>query len=424
MRKLVSVFSSAFMLVVFVHNVYAQNVVYTPSMVPNPKNENANGWISDPDGYLSDPEIKNINEVCDDLKSKVDVELAVVMLKNINEYRYDAFDFCQELFNSWGIGGAEKNTGVLVFFCEGSRDIRIHTGGGMEGLLPDAVCNEIIDNSIGEFSDGQYAMGVMNMVFLIYKRLMTDEAQAELVLGWAPKHYNSEDNTIYWYFVVGILLLVLLAYLSYRIVPIDDKKGVELEKREKAYKDLDSIQVGAGCLSFIFPLPLLFIYLYMRVARKHLRTAPAYCKNCGHKMNLVKENPQNYLSLEKQTEVRLMVNEYDVWSCPECGKVETVAYNGKFYDRYKECNKCGAKASKYVNSKIIESATTKTPGKGLSNYKCEHCGNEFSETFIIPIIKPKSRTSYSSGGSYSSGRSSGGSWGGGRSYGGGAGRKF
>lgn len=198
--------------------IYAES--YVPSTVPNPKNAFQNGWISDPAGYLSSSQAKQITEACNTIYSSVGVEIAVVMLPGYNRQRYDRFTFCQVLFNLWGIGGKQKNTGVLVFFADGSagnRDIRIHTGGGMEGLLTDYACSSIIDDAHDYLVAGEYGNGMLKIIEGLYARLMTPDAQAELTLGWAPKHFDEEAfYSMLLLLLVIIVIVWLLSYLYYR----------------------------------------------------------------------------------------------------------------------------------------------------------------------------------------------------------------
>ena len=405
----------------------AQEKLYTPSTVPNPKNATQNGWISDPAGYLIQNHYDAITQICDQLKEYVEVELAVVMLPDFDEYRYDAFDFCQELFNSWGIGGSKKNTGILFFFCEGTRDIRIHTGGGMEGLLPDSKCGDIIDQNIELFSNGDYSRGTVAICADIYSLLVTDEARAELLLGYKAKtNENSASRLLYW--ISCIVLLVLVSFYIYKKVPQDDT-SVAIKDRYKTVEALSGKQNASGCLTLIFPIPMLFFFLFFMNKRKSIAHAQAACPECGKLMDEV--DPQkvpDYLSHAQAIEQNIQSVQYNVWHCQSCGHTEIASSPGRKAAEFKKCERCGAKAGKRIKTHAIRFATYTDAGLGENTFNCLCCNNTYVEQFIIPklVRAPRSSSSSSSysSSSSSSSRSSGGSWGGGRSYGGGAGRKF
>src|SRR5690606_35942292 len=64
---------------------------------------------------------------------------------------------------SWGIGGGENDNGALVLIAVDDRKIRIHTGYGVEGAIPDAIAKRIIENEIKpEFARGDFYHGLDN----------------------------------------------------------------------------------------------------------------------------------------------------------------------------------------------------------------------------------------------------------------------
>ncbi len=60
----------------------------------------------------------------------------------------ELFDFSQRLYESWKPGGAEKDNGAIFLIFADDRKMRIHTGFGMEGVLPDARCKQIIQDIV------------------------------------------------------------------------------------------------------------------------------------------------------------------------------------------------------------------------------------------------------------------------------------
>jgi uncharacterized protein len=60
----------------------------------------------------------------------------------------ELFDFSQRLYQAWKPGGAEKDNGAIFLIFANDRKLRIHTGFGMEGVLPDARCKQIIQDVV------------------------------------------------------------------------------------------------------------------------------------------------------------------------------------------------------------------------------------------------------------------------------------
>ena len=145
-------------LVLILLGFVAQAAVYTPTSLPNPKAQDIHNYVCNPDGIVETNEVLFLNRLARQLEDSTMVELCVVAIESIGET--EAFDFCYEVFQRWGIGKEGKNTGVLLFLAVESRDIRIMTGGGIEGVLTDAVCSKIIQQTAipplrnGDYSDG------------------------------------------------------------------------------------------------------------------------------------------------------------------------------------------------------------------------------------------------------------------------------
>lgn len=78
-------------------------------------------------------------------------------------------DYAVRVAQSWRVGQKARNNGAVLFVFQQSRDVRIVTGYGLEGALPDALCKRIIENEIvprfrtGDF-DGGLVAGVQAMM--------------------------------------------------------------------------------------------------------------------------------------------------------------------------------------------------------------------------------------------------------------------
>lgn len=57
-------------------------------------------------------------------------------------------DYCYRVFHAWKVGQAKKNNGAVLFVFVQDHKMRIQTGYGLEGALPDATCKQIIENEL------------------------------------------------------------------------------------------------------------------------------------------------------------------------------------------------------------------------------------------------------------------------------------
>jgi uncharacterized protein len=70
-------------------------------------------------------------------------------------------DYAVRVAQSWGVGAKGRNNGAVLFLFQESHDIRIVSGYGLEGALPDALCKQIIENEIiPSFRRGDFTAGV------------------------------------------------------------------------------------------------------------------------------------------------------------------------------------------------------------------------------------------------------------------------
>lgn len=78
---------------------------------------------------------------------------------------YDIAEVALKYMRTWGPGEKGKNNGVIILVSKGDHKARIETGYGMEGVLPDILCKQIIDERmIPFFKNNDYYAGFDNAV--------------------------------------------------------------------------------------------------------------------------------------------------------------------------------------------------------------------------------------------------------------------
>jgi uncharacterized protein len=118
-----------------------------------------NTIVSDFAGVLTSEEINALERKLVAFDDSTSMQLAVVTMHSVGEY--DIADYSVQLFNKWKIGDKSKNSGVLLLVAIDDRKMFITTGYGMEGVLPDALCKQVIDRNIKpHFISGDYYGGL------------------------------------------------------------------------------------------------------------------------------------------------------------------------------------------------------------------------------------------------------------------------
>jgi hypothetical protein len=133
---------------------------YRPEQIPNVQRMDRQRYVSDPDGILSAEAVARIDSVCASLRERGLAQVAVVAVDDIAGG--DTFSFAVELFRGWGVGSAKSNNGLGILLVKELREIRFVTGGGLEGILPDALCKRIQTTyMLPAFRAGNYSAGMV-----------------------------------------------------------------------------------------------------------------------------------------------------------------------------------------------------------------------------------------------------------------------
>ena len=104
---------------------------------------------------------QKIQAITAELYQKTRIPVVVVTMPDIEGYEYN--DYANRLYEAWGIGEKGKDNGVLIFVTVKERKMRIETGYGVEGILPDGLCGEIRDQYMIPFlKEDNYGEGLLN----------------------------------------------------------------------------------------------------------------------------------------------------------------------------------------------------------------------------------------------------------------------
>ena len=388
----------------------AQSGVYTIESIPNPK-VRGGGYVSNPDNIISPTDVSRINSLLTEMENNTTAQVAVVIVQSIGEA--NPKDFTHQLFNTWGIGQADVDNGLLIFTVMDQRRTEFETGYGLEGVLPDVVCYRIgMQELVPEFKQGRYGEGLIKAVERI-KLTLEDPAAAEEITSNPKVRVNPySDGYVFGRGIIGLLIygvvaLLLGVFFIGRIYKV-------LHGREELYdKYLDLMKLKWGIFLFLIPLPYIFIYIFLNRRLKQLRYHPRFSRETGEPLRLLSEEEEDeYLEAGQITEEEIGSVDYDVWA-NEAGNDLLILRYKKRFTQYGACPQCNYQTFYHAHTHTIAPATYTSSGKQKVVYECKNCHHQKVDFKVIPR-----KTRSSSGGSSGGGGSS---FGGGRSGGGGAG---
>lgn len=123
-------------------------------------------------------------------------------------------DYAVRVAQQWRVGQKERKNGAVLFLFQESRDIRIVTGYGLEGALPDALCKQIIENEmIPRFRAGDFDAGLTAGVHAIMAAARgeyrgTGRAVADRRGTGGARGFG------FWTFVIFMLVLFVMSRLQ------------------------------------------------------------------------------------------------------------------------------------------------------------------------------------------------------------------
>lgn len=117
------------------------------------------GAINDFAGVIAAQDKGPMEDLAREVLEKTGTAVVVATVETIGDT--DPNDYANRLYQAWGIGKKGEDKGVLIFLAVKERRVRIETGYGVEGILPDGLSGEILDRyAIPRFRDNDFGKGL------------------------------------------------------------------------------------------------------------------------------------------------------------------------------------------------------------------------------------------------------------------------
>lgn len=137
------------------------------------------------------------------------IQIAIVTTNDL--CGYDKMTYTYELGESWGVGGSEFNTGLVLMvkpkLKNSKGEVFIATGYGLEGVLPDATLKRLVENEIiPYFKQNNYEAGILSAVKVIME-ISGGEYSAEDY----KKNKSKESIPLFPFFFILLFALLMFA---------------------------------------------------------------------------------------------------------------------------------------------------------------------------------------------------------------------
>ena len=118
-------------------------------------------YVNDYMKIINQSEVNSIISIGKELEDKTGAQAVIVTIDSTNNIPIE--QYAVNLFRTWGIGQKEKDNGLLILLAIKDRTWRVEVGRGLEGAIPDALSNRIMESiAKPNFSEGNYGKGLVN----------------------------------------------------------------------------------------------------------------------------------------------------------------------------------------------------------------------------------------------------------------------
>ncbi len=344
-------------------------------------------YVNDFASLLTSDHTASLRSLFSELKSDNGVEIVLVTIDSIHDYATgdtSIESFATNLFNTWGLGNAQKNDGVLVLVAWKDRAVRIEVGTGYGNSLNADMQAIINEQMIPAFRREDYSQGIYDGARAVSRKL-TARSDQSAAIEIPPVHVATA-------------------------APLRVETEETSNSTHSGTDNTPLIVVGlvGGAAASAFGAG--------RYARYHKRRCPS-CQTYMIRLDEVSDDV--YLDSGQKVEELLQSVDYDIWKCPTCSFHTLQGYN-QWLSGFGQCPSCNYRTLK-TDSQTVKQPTYTSTGEERISRDCRHCKYHTAERVTLPMLTRTEDTAstYSSSHSSSNHTSSGG-----HSSGGGASGKW
>ena len=147
------------------------------------------GYVNDFAGVIDGGSKGKISELCQELDSKAQAQIAVVTIKTLEGDTEQ--DFASRLFQKWGIGPKGSDRGVMILLAVDEHRYWTEVGYGLEPILPDGKVGGFGRQMVPLLRQNAYGAALLQMTGQVAGVIAQDKGVA---LGQAPAPVPSGDG--------------------------------------------------------------------------------------------------------------------------------------------------------------------------------------------------------------------------------------
>ena len=213
--------TSLFLLVCSLFFLHGLTNVHAEVVIPEPVGDI---YVQDFANVLTKEEETRLAAVGRALDDQTSTQVAVLTIASLEGT--DIETFANEAFRKYKLGNADKNNGVLLVLALNDQKIRIETGYGLEGVLPDGKAGRILDEYAIPYLKNNEPGTAITETYQMITQTVSGEYSAD-----GKSTTETKSPIPGWLIVILIVALVFLdikffgGTLSYTLLSILSRRG-------------------------------------------------------------------------------------------------------------------------------------------------------------------------------------------------------
>lgn len=237
-----------------------------PAFTPN---------IVDPNAYLTESEKDEVNRLIQDVRTRADIHAAVYLLPALGDESIEAL--AERAFRKWTLGQAGKDNGLLIILAMGDRKMRIETGYGLEGDIPDVVARRILDERLRPFlRTNQIKNGLVSALVALAQRRNKDyvpgaefQAPAQPAVETSGEEPTDLKRGFIWWGVFALMVVGLHPFWTrsvgrkkLKLIAADPELNSKVSLKPSERSLFKAFTAGWALKLFFIVNPGIFVFLF------------------------------------------------------------------------------------------------------------------------------------------------------------------
>lgn len=196
-----------------------------PTELPTPTT-----YVNDFAHVLTPESARSLEDLCAAVHNQAGADLVVVTVKTLDN-GMSIEEFSTQLEEKWKVGKKGVDRSALVVLSLDPKRLRVETGYGLEGILPDAKVGRIIDPAVPLVQSGDYSQALLTIVQGLANVIAADKGVAltPIVHRYhrevAPQKLGMGQIILGVFFVLLILILIRTGHIGWAMYLIFSLMG-------------------------------------------------------------------------------------------------------------------------------------------------------------------------------------------------------